>query len=166
MKLITDNYISEFNDAVEKAQRFLYINSYTISPPLLSLGLRFKSVWDSISKAAERGIEIKILVDGGAESKMLLDNLRRFFDFKMPENINIKLLGMGKKLHAKFFIIDDTWFCVGSHNFTKRGLNNPFELSLLIKNPEIATRLKTYFLGMWGLGYVYKATINTTRNVN
>ena len=156
MRLVTDNYIKEFCNAVNNAQRYVYINSYTISPPIPSLGLRFASAWEAVFAAVRRGVEVRVLVDGGVESKMLLLGLLRFFKFEMPAGILVKVLGLGKKLHAKFYIIDDTIFCVGSHNFTKRGLSNPYELSLLCRDNDVATRLKTYFLSMWSVAYVYK----------
>jgi len=163
MKFVTDNYITEFKNAVASAQRYVYINSYTVSPPVPSLGLRFKGAWDELFNAAGRSVDVKILVDGGAESKMLIEGIRRFFNFKMPDGVHIRLLGMGKKLHAKFYLIDDVFFCVGSHNFTKRGLSNPFELSITIRDAKLCAELKTYFMQMWGLAYVYKSAVNTDR---
>ena len=156
MQLITDNYIKEFLKAVNNAQRYIYINSYTVSPPIKSLGLRFSSAWESLFAANRRGIEVRVLFDGGSESKLLMSGIVRFFSFEMPPGIKIRLLGIGKKLHAKFYIIDDSVFCVGSHNFTKRGLSNPYELSLLCYNNDVAVRLKTYYLSMWGVSYDYK----------
>jgi phosphatidylserine/phosphatidylglycerophosphate/cardiolipin synthase-like enzyme len=154
MTLLTDNFMPYFINTLIRAERYFYMTSYVASPPLKMLGLKYASVWDSIFLAIKKKVDFRLLVDAGCESSWVIDSFRKLSGFHFPEAVNLRSLGMKKKLHAKFFICDDHLFYIGSHNFTKRGLSNSYELGITGEDSDITGRLKTFFLQMWGVANV------------
>jgi phosphatidylserine/phosphatidylglycerophosphate/cardiolipin synthase-like enzyme len=130
------------------------MTSYVASPPLDKMSLNYKSAWASIFFSVNKKVDFRLLVDAGCESSMIHDSFKKLSDFRFDVAVNIRSLGMKKKMHAKFFVCDDLFFYIGSHNLTQRGLNNPYEIGLSGNNPEIAQKLKTYFLKMWEVANV------------
>lgn len=154
MTLLTDNFLEYFCGTLIKAERYFYMTSYVATPPLHMLGLKYKSVWNSIYNAIQKKVDFRLLVDAGCESSWVMESFSKLSRFPFIEKVNFRSLGMKKKLHAKFFICDDHLFYIGSHNFTKRGLSNSYELGIAGEDLEISQKLKTFFLSMWGVANV------------
>jgi phosphatidylserine/phosphatidylglycerophosphate/cardiolipin synthase-like enzyme len=107
-----------------------------------------------VYSAAERGVDFRLLVDAGAESSLVSESFRKLRAFPFPHLIKIKALGLSQKLHAKIYVCDDVFFYVGSHNLTKRALQNPLEVGIAGRDPVLSLTLKTLFLTLWGVAHV------------
>jgi phosphatidylserine/phosphatidylglycerophosphate/cardiolipin synthase-like enzyme len=149
--IVTDNFLPYFIDCLSNASRYFYMSSYLASPPKKGLGKKFCSTWNTIYTTIQRGVDFRLIVDSGLESAMIRNSLSNIFNFPFPVPIKIRALSQGQKLHAKFFITDDTIVYSGSHNFTKRGFQNPFEFGFIIYNNELSIKTKIYFMTLWDL---------------
>jgi len=109
-------------------------------------------VLTELVRAAERGVDVRLLADGkfiknypavpewidgidGAET--------RIFDMGT-------VCGSGV-LHAKYFLIDDEGFYVGSQNWDWRALNQIHELGVLVRHPGLTASVRSVFELDWDL---------------
>jgi cardiolipin synthase len=100
---------------------------------------------DALAQAAERGVEVRILVPGPhidkslvrvaghAAYERLLDAGARIFEFQPT------------MLHAKSLVVDGSWSSVGTVNFDNRSFQLHDEVTLCVWNEPFATRLGEAF---------------------
>jgi len=61
------------------------------------------------------------------------------------EGIFAKKLLSRNLLHAKFMVIDDEVFVLGSHNYTQNAFTTNFEVSIIGREVESSLRLRDFF---------------------
>lgn len=121
-----DNFILE---NLKKAKKSVYITSYSFN---------WKQGYDTLKAIAEKGVDVKILVN-----------------FLQPNYHNHKNLSIKKwdkkavALHSKFIIIDEKYVFVGSANFTESSLVWDSNNILFIDDPEIAKFFSDNFFSLW-----------------
>lgn len=115
-------------------------------------GQPLDQILNAISGAAERGVEVRIIVDSGfyaGNKEKSIDQLNGI------ENITIKKIPMGKiaggVMHAKYFIVDSENLFVGSQNMDWRALIHIHEIGVRVKNKELAGTFKALFENDWEL---------------
>ncbi len=107
---------------------------------------------DALTEAAGRGVQVQILADkkflktypevpalfaatAGAESRIL----------------DADTMWDGAVLHAKYMLLDDDTFFVGSQNWDWRALDQIHELGVLVQQPEMARQLNSVYEMDWEL---------------
>lgn len=94
----------------------------------------------AISEAAQRGIEVKALVNTTAT----LDQLKK-------NKIDAKKLYTPKLLHAKMMLIDENILIIGSHNYTQNAFTMNHEISIVGEAGEAGPAILAYFKNLWPL---------------
>jgi len=109
---------------ITKAKESIFVQAY---------GLTSDMIIHQLKNAHERGVKVRILLDGGN----LSDNKDIFENFKML-GIDVYYDKMPGIAHNKVMIIDRKKVITGSFNFTNAADNRNAENVLLIEDSEIA----------------------------
>ncbi|MBU6154060.1 MAG: hypothetical protein KGP28_07140 [Bdellovibrionales bacterium] len=116
-------------NAVENAKKTIEVSSHILND---------SRVTDALLDAADRGIQVKVLV--GTEPgyrRWLKRPSRNFVWFKRTR-------GAGTTSHAKFMVVDRELAIWGTGNFTQTGLHNPHEIFLFSKDQKFIRVLLDY----------------------
>lgn len=130
------------------AQRTLDIEQFYISN---EPGKLLESVLSSIRAAADRGVNVRILVDARMYKTYpdSVDSLGRYRNIQ-ARPIDFGAIAGGIQ-HAKYFVVDGKESFVGSQNFDWRALEHIHELGLRINSRAIATAFEETFNIDWNL---------------
>ena len=128
-----------------------------------------QDIMSALLAAAERGVQIKVLIDG-VDAEIVLRGSVNFKSFLCHKNIEVKyynpflfsaLWKINYRLHEKYLIVDDTVFILGGRNTHNVYLGKETEKSqsdrdILIyitnKNHESSlNKLKVHFETLWGM---------------
>jgi cardiolipin synthase len=100
---------------------------------------------DALVEAAERGVEMRILVPGSHIDKEFVRTAGRAAYDQLLE-VGIQLFEYcPTMLHAKSLVIDDAWSCVGSINFDNRSFQLHDEIALCVQSDRFAGELHNQF---------------------
>lgn len=158
-------------DIIDRADKYIYVSYYTLINDE-SMEIMFKSLMD----AADRGVEVNILLDGIFNSfKRDYRNCLYMFDnhpnvsFKYYEPLNLlKPWTWNNRLHDKMIIVDDKYALIGGRNIgNKYFLEESADIDLvrdrdvLIYNPtlsqeSIISNMKGYYEYVWNHKYSKK----------
>ena len=110
----------------------------------------FLPVLDAISAAAGRGVTVRTLADAKF-NKTYPDVPTLLNDLPGSETriLDCREAWGGSVLHAKYFLVDDDIFYVGSQNFDWRALGQIHELGVLVKHPGLAADARRVFEHDW-----------------
>jgi cardiolipin synthase len=132
-----------FYCAVAGARERLWVTTAFFVPP--------DAFVDALCTSAERGVDVRILVNGPHIDKEVLRRAaQRSYD---------RLLGCGIRifeyqrtmLHAKTLMVDGAWASIGSNNFTNRSLALNSELSFSLSDKRVVAELEEHFRNDLGL---------------
>jgi cardiolipin synthase len=100
---------------------------------------------DALVEAAERGVEMRILVPGSHIDKEFVRTAGRAAYEQLLE-AGIRLFEYNPTmLHAKSLVVDDVWSCVGSVNFDNRSFQLHDEVALCVQSERFAGELHRQF---------------------
>lgn len=100
---------------------------------------------DALVEAAERGVDMRILVPGSHIDKEFVRTAGRAAYDQLIE-VGIRLFEYcPTMLHAKSLVIDDAWSCVGSINFDNRSFQLHDEIALCVQSERFAGELHEQF---------------------
>lgn len=110
-----------------------------------------RPVLDEVARAAsERGVVVRVLADKGfartyPEVPAWLDGL----DGVQSRLLDAPAVFGGGVLHAKYFLVDDDRFFIGSQNWDWRALGQIHELGVWVRHPRLASDLRRVFAMDW-----------------
>ena len=90
----------------------------------------------------------RVLLDQSDWSKSIRKENEPTVNYLQEHGVSAKFDSPKKTLHAKLIIIDNS-VIIGSTNLGFHALERNNEVSVLIKNKEIADYYKTYFETLW-----------------
>lgn len=93
-----------------------------------------------IVRAKRRGVRIRAIVDN---SKIL--------QLIKKQGVDCRYIGNERMLHAKAICIDEKTLIIGSHNLTKRAIQENIEMSIQTYELEPILQFKTYFEKIWNV---------------
>ena len=100
---------------------------------------------DALVEAAERGVDMRILVPGSHIDKEFVRTAGRAAYDQLLE-AGVRLFEYGPTmLHAKSLVIDGVWSCVGSINFDNRSFQLHDEVALCVQSERFAGELHEQF---------------------
>lgn len=165
---------------IENAQESLDISYYTLTG-----GKSTKIILGSILDAADRGIEVRILLDG------IFHNLKgdlkdTIFGFELHPNIELKLyqplkllspLSWNNRLHDKIIIVDERLALIGGRNIGDKYFREDFmeddfvkdrdvlifKDDFLVDSSSVITDMKNYYDSIWNHEYS-KAPIKSLKS--
>jgi cardiolipin synthase len=126
-----------FKDLLSKAdhakKRIWIMNSFFIS--------HFSFV-KTLKKAANRGIDVTILVPGYSDVALIPLLTRYYYNYFLKYNVKLMEYQSNAVLHCKVIIIDD-WFCIGSSNFNNRSLRHDLEIDVSLQTSSAKRALES-----------------------
>ena len=100
---------------------------------------------DALTEAAERGVEMRILVPGSHIDKQFVRTAgRASYDALIAAGIRL-FEYCPTMLHAKSLVVDGIWSCVGSVNFDNRSFQLHDEVALCVQSERFAAELHEQF---------------------
>jgi phosphatidylserine/phosphatidylglycerophosphate/cardiolipin synthase-like enzyme len=133
-------------EMINSAKKSIDIEQYFIfSKP----GEQMQYVLDSIVKAGERGVKVRIVCD----ARMYTTYPDAINMLSTKKNIECRVISFagltGGMQHSNFFIFDSSNIFLGSQNFDWRSLKHNHEIGLRIKSNEIAGSYSDIFEHDW-----------------
>jgi len=127
-----------FVSAVENAEKeVLIMNPYFVP---------HESLRRSLSEAARRGVEVKLLLPSHSDSPFAYHAGHSFYGGLLESGVKI-YERKDRMLHAKTAVIDGVWSTVGSTNLDWRSLLYNDEINAVILGPEFAAQMAAVFRG-------------------
>jgi cardiolipin synthase len=103
-----------------------------------------ESLIDALIIVAKSGIEVKLLIPGVSDSKMVNAAARSYYTEILQHGVRIFTYEKGF-VHAKTMIIDDDLSVVGSANMDYRSFDLNFEVNAMLYSKEITSLLQNAF---------------------
>jgi cardiolipin synthase len=95
----------------------------------------------ALKVCAARGVDVRMLISEKSDHPLLVEVGRSFYEELLAYGVKIYEFDAGVN-HAKCALLDDRWVMVGSANFDIRSMRLNFELNVLMRDPETASRLE------------------------
>ena len=110
-------------------------DAYFVAPPIVT---------ESLTRAARRGVQVRLLVPGRNNHPVAGFAARRIYASLLDAGIEIYEWS-GVMLHAKTAVVDGVVTLVGSSNLDPFSLRRNYELNLLVGDPETGRRMRELF---------------------
>ncbi|MCR5486585.1 MAG: cardiolipin synthase [Lachnospiraceae bacterium] len=110
--------------------------------PYLMLG---DALFDAMIRAAERGVDVRIIMPGIPDKKMVYRLSRSYYPDLLKAGVRIYEYTPGF-VHAKAVIVDDKVACIGTVNLDYRSLFLHFECNSVFYKADIIPALKEDYL--------------------
>ena len=123
-------------EAISSAKKSIYITSPYFIPG--------ESLIDALIIAIQSGLDVKILVPGISDSKMVNDAASAYYTELLQCGAKIYQYHKGF-VHAKTMVIDDDLAIIGSANMDYRSFDLNFEVNAMVYSKNIAKQLTTAF---------------------
>jgi len=124
-------------DAMEMAKSQIWITQAYFAPDQNFMTL--------LQQAAERGVDVRIMVPGVSDSKLVLNASRSRYKRLLKAGVRI-FEARYDLLHAKTAVIDHVWSTVGSSNLDYRSFLHNSEINAFILGSNFATQMETQFV--------------------
>jgi cardiolipin synthase len=129
-----ENNLRLFNSLVYAAQRHLVICSPYFVPD--------DSMLYAITTAAQSGVEVELFVSEVGDQFMVFHAQRSYYETLLAAGVRIWLYEAPTILHAKHVTVDDEVAVFGSSNLDMRSFSLNYELSILVRSPELVAQLR------------------------
>ena len=117
---------------------------------------------NALVEAAERGVELRILVPGPHIDKRFVRTAgRASYDQLLDAGVELYEY-RPTMLHAKTLVVDGIWSCVGSVNFDNRSFQLHDEVALCVQSERFAVELRELFESDLGAVSYTHLTLPTT----
>jgi cardiolipin synthase len=100
----------------------------------------FEPLLTALKLAAERGIDVRLLVSERTDHPYLVRIGRSYYEELLAHGVKIYEFDVAVS-HAKCALIDDRWLMVGSANFDIRSMRLNFELNVIARDADAAAHL-------------------------
>lgn len=117
---------------------------------------RIEEVTEALRDAARRGVEVRLVLDGGTEAARAFEASERITRYTWPPTLLPEHNPQHASLHAKAAIADDRLAFVTSANLTEYALDRNMELGLLVRGGNVPRLLADHFAGLIDRGVLVK----------
>ena len=124
-------------EAISSAKKSIYITSPYFIPD--------KSLMDALIIAIQGGLDVKIIIPGVSDSKMVNAAASAYYTELLQVGAKIYKYNKGF-VHAKTMVIDDDLAIVGSANMDYRSFDLNFEVNAMVYSTNIAKQLTEAFI--------------------
>jgi cardiolipin synthase len=100
----------------------------------------------ALTSAALAGLDVRLLVPKRGDSVLVTLAARSYFDTLLEAGIKVYEYGP-RMLHTKALLVDDHMVLIGSANFDHRSFRLNFEVSVLLDDTGLASRLEHHLEG-------------------
>lgn len=91
-----------------------------------------------LTDAAQRGVEVTVLLEDGGRDESLRRENRKTARLLRRKGVQVLFDSPGRVTHAKAAVIDGRHVFIGSHNLTHSALTRNNELSVYLDSPAVA----------------------------
>jgi len=133
-----ENNLRLFNTLVYGARKRLILSSPYFVPD--------ESMRYAITTAAERGVEVHLMVSEIADQPLVFYAQRSYYNELLEAGVKIWLYRSPTILHAKFIIVDDAISVIGSSNIDMRSFSLNLEVSVLMLSKAVVDQLEAFYL--------------------
>ncbi len=123
-------------EAIGSAKKSIYITSPYFIPG--------ESLMDALIIAIQSGLDVKILIPGNSDSKMVNAAASAYYTELLQYGAKIYKYNKGF-VHAKTMVIDDDLAIIGSANMDYRSFDLNFEVNAMVYSKNIAKQLTVAF---------------------
>lgn len=123
-------------DTINNAHKSIYVAVYSFTST---------SIADSLIKAHERGVDVKVVLDKG-QAAHKSSRHAQLLSGGIPMRISKKY----KSMHNKFMVIDNSIVETGSFNYTDNaGKHNAENILIIYQNHELAHKYLSVWQKLW-----------------
>jgi cardiolipin synthase len=133
-----ENNLRLFNSLVYGARERLVLSSPYFVPD--------ESMRYAITTAAERGVDVNLMVSEIADQPLVFYAQRSYYDELLEAGVKIWLYKAPTILHSKFVIVDDAISVIGSSNIDMRSFSLNLEVSVLMASPVVVSELDALYV--------------------
>jgi cardiolipin synthase len=126
-----------FFSAITSARDHIYISTPYFLPN--------QAVLTALKVAALSGVDVRILLPGRSDSKIVYWATRSYISELLDAGIKVWFYKKGFN-HSKLIMIDGRFSSVGTANMDTRSFEDNFEVSAIIYDPAIAAELEGWFM--------------------
>lgn len=98
----------------------------------------------ALTSAALGGLDVRVLLPKMSDSRLVTYAARSYFDDLLAAGVKIYEYGP-RLMHSKALLVDESLALIGSANFDNRSFRLNFEVSMLLRDDDIAGQLATVF---------------------
>lgn len=158
------NYFPEMKDAGDDLVRvvgstpgetnripfIVYVSAITFAEHSIHLTNSYfipdEQILKALTDAAERGVDVKIILPGTTDSQLALHAQRYHYSVLLKSGVKVYEHSTSL-LHAKTAVIDKVWSTVGSTNMDFLSMLNNDEVNAVILSKEFAVGMESMFAG-------------------
>lgn len=122
--------------AIQEAKKTIHLTSAYFVPDA--------QILQALRDAAQRGVEVKIILPGVSDSGLMLHATQSFYGDMLAAGIKVYQLQVAV-LHAKTAVIDQVWATVGSANIDTRSFLHNNEINVVVLSDEFAGAMENAF---------------------
>jgi hypothetical protein len=136
------DYFEFVQRGLEGADNSIYMIMYRVSFDAHNKDSLVYRLMDSLVKAKDRGVEVKVILDYDWEA---VQKNKRAFDFLRENGVDVFYDDVSTVTHSKVLVIDRKMVIVGSTNWTEAALGKSNELSVGLESEELAREIIEHF---------------------
>lgn len=122
--------------AINGAQKSVHITAAYFVPD--------EQILQALAAAAQRGVDVKIILPGVLESGLVFHAGRSFYSQMLASGVRIYMLQVAV-LHAKTAVIDGMWSTVGSTNIDMRSFLHNHEINAVVLDDAFGAAMESAF---------------------
>ncbi|HOU49945.1 MAG: hypothetical protein KBG22_00675 [Smithella sp.] len=144
--LANESFLPALIKSIDEAQNEILMSLFSFKA-----GKHKDSYPDQIAshlvQAVKRGVKVYIVLETSDKpSEELSMQNRKTGNFLQSRGVTVFYDSPRRTTHTKLIVIDQKLVLLGSHNFTQSALKYNNEISVLLKNPELAANARRYIL--------------------
>ncbi len=127
----------------------MYLSAFTYAEDFIHLTTPYfvpdEQVVKALTHAAERGVDVKIILPGASDSALAYYAGRSYYTHLLESGAKLYERRTDSMLHAKTAVIDSIWSTVGSTNMDLMSFLNNDEVNAVILSRDFATKMEVMF---------------------
>ena len=127
----------------------MYVSAFTYADSFIHLTTPYfvpdEQIVKALTHAAERGVDVKIILPGAVESELIFYAGRSYYTSLLKSGVKLYERRADSMLHAKTAVIDSIWSTVGSTNMDLLSFLNNDEVNAVILSRDFATKMEVMF---------------------
>jgi len=149
LKPLTHDYAYTVLDMIRHASTSIDILAYVTKFNMYKKSDKALLIFLALKSFPGNPNDIRIILDYPKPYKSNYAT-NRFSTRRFKEaNFNVRYLHSGSTQHAKLIILDQKSAIFGSHNLTTKSVISPYDISLLLDDPDLLSYFMTYFDRLW-----------------
>ena len=145
-----------YKSLIENANHRIFISTPYFIPP--------RDIVESLIAAAERGVDVKILIPGITDKAFILDLTRLYCLDLFQAGVKIYEIN-GSFNHGKTVLIDDNIVIIGSTNFDYRSFYIDEQTMAIISNSELNANFNDWWNWNWTHATAWSKSVLSEKNI-